>query len=226
MDLDCPVHALSQARRRGQWDASTLQHDPLSIFDNEVRPVLGPASWSRDSPSSKMQNHLFSLKESPSIASSASPLSAHDPSQQSHSATSFPPHTRPGLTIQDPATMSSYYPSHELGSASPHDGYSHLGEALRAGGGGSGTPSPAQISAMMMHNPKRAYRQRRKDPSCDACRERKVKVGLSGMHERRQVTNVLQKCDATETSSCTECSSRNVRCQFTKDTNRRMSSIK
>lgn len=155
-----------------------------------------------------MQNHLFSLKESPSIASSASPMSAHDPSQQSHSATSFPTHARPGLTIQDPATMSSYYPSYELGSASPHDGYSHLGESLRAGGGGSGTPSPAQISAMMMHNPKRAYRQRRKDPSCDACRERKV------------------KCDATETSSCTECSSRNVRCQFTKDTNRRMSSIK
>jgi len=138
-----------------------------------------------------MQNHLFSLKESPSIASSASPMSAHDPSQQSHSATSFPTHARPGLTIQDPATMSSYYPSYELGSASPHDGYSHLGESLRAGGGGSGTPSPAQISAMMMHNPKRAYRQRRKDPSCDACRERKVKVGLSGMHERRLVTNSM-----------------------------------
>ena len=183
-------------------------------------------SWGTTPCNRRARRRWTTRTTAPSIASSASPLSAHDPSQQSHSATSFPPHTRPGLTIQDPATMSSYYPSHELGSASPHDGYSHLGEALRAGGGGSGTPSPAQISAMMMHNPKRAYRQRRKDPSCDACRERKVKVGLSGMHERRQVTNVLQKCDATETSSCTECSSRNVRCQFTKDTNRRMSSIK
>lgn len=138
-------------------------------------------------PTSSTSNHNHMYDSGSSITSSLSPQTTLPPP----SALASVPPSRPssglqmayllhppqqGPTLPMP-TSSPYAHSYDSGTGSPADRSSVLTD-----GNGSLPDGPSLAphmgGAAGQTQQKRAYRQRRKDPSCDACRERKVKVGL------------------------------------------------
>jgi hypothetical protein len=115
--------------------------------------------------------------DSSSVSSTASPTTKAN-SSMSFSTTSAPNRSMSNLSPFQNANhpVPPLYTRYDSGSISPNEQAiqnfdSFVPDSTTLHGSAANQTSPA-----LPHNTKRAYRQRRKDPSCDACRERKVKV--------------------------------------------------
>jgi hypothetical protein len=85
----------------------------------------------------------------------------------------------PGSSSRSADYIHPFHPSVTL-PGTILDGYSEFPHFHRPFASVPNIGSQVQMSGMQ--GQKRAYRQRRKDPSCDACRERKVKVSVVCFH--------------------------------------------